>query len=86
MILFTLFAKHKVFHVPPVNEQVCRKSAAALEALSTLFALEHLFRAVDRPEIDYYVMFCLSTEKVAEDYNEDECCVRGPGNVCKCIN
>lgn len=32
-----------------VNKQVCRKSAAALEALSTLFALEHLFRAVDRP-------------------------------------
>ena len=41
-----------------MNKQVCRKSAAALEALSTLFALEHLFRAVDRPDIDS-VMFCL---------------------------
>ena len=55
----TISARLKVFHVPPVNKQVCRKSAAALEALSTLFALEHLFRAVDRPDFDYYVMFCL---------------------------
>ena len=35
----------------PVDEQVCGQSAAPLEAFATLFALEHLLCAVDRPGV-----------------------------------
>ena len=33
-----------------------------------------------------FVLIVSFMGKVAKDYNEDECCVRKPGNVCKCIN